>query len=155
MSTPNPQAERELILQREFDAPRTLVWKAWTDPQHIGQWWGPKGFTITTIEMDVRPGGSWRYIMHAPDGTNYDNRITYRELLAPERMVYDHGSDKDDDPDQFLVTVTFDQRGEKTYLTMRMLFQTIEQREQTAAFGAVEIGYQTLAHLADHLESMH
>ena len=154
MTEKNHESERELVLTREFDAPRALVWRAWTDPRHIGQWWGPRGFTITTHEIEVRPGGVWRFVMHGPDGTDYDNRIIYRELAPPERMVYAHGSDKDDDPEQFMVTVTFHDRGDKTELTMRMLFATAAQREQTAAFGAVELGNQTLDCLAEYLQTM-
>ncbi len=154
MTTQEPETERELVMTREFDAPRELVWRAWTDSEHIGQWWGPRDFTITTLEIDARPGGMWRYVMHAPDGTDYDNRIVYRELTPPARIVYDHGSDRDDDPEQFVVTVTFDERGDKTLLTMRTLFRTVAQREATEAFGAVEIGNQTLDHLAEHLQTM-
>ena len=154
MSRHEPAANRELVLTREFDAPRALVWRAWTEPQHLPHWWGPRSFTITTLAIDVRPGGMWRYVMHAPDGTDYDNRITFRELVPPERIVYAHDSDKDDDPEQFLVTVTFREEGGKTRLTMRMVFPTAAQREANVAFGAVEIGYGTLAHLAEHLETM-
>jgi len=154
VSTHEPEAERELILTREFDAPRALVWRAWTEPQHLPNWWGPRDFMITTLAIDIRPGGMWRYLMHAPDGTDYDNRITFREFVPPERIVYEHSADKDDDPEQFLVTVTFSEQGEKTRLTMRMVFPTVAQREANQAFGAVEIGYQTLAHLAAHLATM-
>ena len=60
--------DREIVATRIFDAPRELVWKVWTEQEHIGQWWGPKGFTTTTYSMDVRPGGVWRFVMHGPDG---------------------------------------------------------------------------------------
>lgn len=154
MADQTSEADRELIMERDFDAPRALVWRAWTEPEHLPQWWGPRDFTITTLAIDVRPGGMWRYLMHAPDGTDYDNRITFREFTPPERIVYEHGTDKDDDPEQFVVTVTFSERDSKTHLTMRILFPTVAQREANQAFGAVEIGYQTLAHLAEHLATM-
>ena len=85
--------DREIIMTRAFAAPRELVWKAWTNPKHIKAWWGPNGFTTTNLEVDVRPGGVWRFIMHGPDGTDYPNKIVYAEIVMPERLVYDHGGD--------------------------------------------------------------
>lgn len=70
-------ADREIVITRVFDAPREQVFDAWTDSEHVSQWWGPNGFTTTTHEMDVRPGGVWRFIMHGPDGVDYKNRIVY------------------------------------------------------------------------------
>src|SRR5258706_6591524 len=107
-------SDREIVIRREFDAPRALVWKAWTDPQHIDRWWGPRGFRNATIAMDVRVGGMWRFTIHGPDGTDWPNRIVYREIVEPERLVYDHGSDVDDDPRPFPVSVTFAAEGRKT-----------------------------------------
>ena len=78
-------ADREIVSARVFDAPRELVWKAWVDPKHVAQWWGPKGFTNTIHEMDVRPGGVWRFAMHGPDGTDYKNEIVFIEVVRPER----------------------------------------------------------------------
>src|SRR5215217_7891459 len=86
-------ADREIVITRVFDAPREMVFSAFTDPEHIGAWWGPKGFTITTHAMDVRPGGEWRFIMHGPDGVDYPNKISYLEIARPERLVYDDGDD--------------------------------------------------------------
>jgi uncharacterized protein YndB with AHSA1/START domain len=79
--------DREIVTTRVFDAPREMVFDAWTDPKHIGQWWGPIGFTTTTHEMDVRPGGVWRFTMHGPDGRDYKNRIVYTEIVRPERLA--------------------------------------------------------------------
>ncbi len=144
--------DREIVLSRVFDAPRELVWQAWTDPEHIGQWFGPKGFTIETREIDIRVGGRWRFDMVAPDGTVYDNRMVFLELKKPELMVMDHGSDKDNDPKRFRVTLTFDEQGDKkTVLTLRQLHPTKAQRLEGIGFGAVEFGYQTLDKLADYL----
>ena len=147
-------AAREIVLTRIFDAPRELVFQAWTDPVQIEQWWGPAGFHNETLAMDVRPGGTWRYIMHGPDGTAYDNRTVYREVVAPERLVYWHGWDVDDDPLAFTVTVIFEAVGKQTNLTMRMRFATAEQREDTIAFGAIESGRQTLTKLAQYLTKL-
>src|SRR5258706_10882308 len=76
---------------RVFDAPRELVWKVWTEPEHIGKWWGPNGFTTTTHKMEVKAGGVWRFVMHGPDGRDYQNKITFIEVVKPERLVYKHG----------------------------------------------------------------
>jgi uncharacterized protein YndB with AHSA1/START domain len=90
--------------------------------------------------------------MHGPDGTDYDNRIVFREVVRPERLVYDHGSDKDDDPYKFHVTVTFVDQGGRTELTMRSLFASAEQRDKKIEFGAVEGGNQTLDRLGEYLK---
>lgn len=147
--------ERELVLTRVIDAPRELVFEAWTKPEHVSNWFGPKGFVTTTLEMDFRVGGRWRFEMRGPDGTLYDNRIVYLEIDAPKRLVFDHGRDLDDDPSKFRVIVTFDQQNNgKTVLTMRQLHPTKEQRDAGMGFGAVELGQQTLDKLAEHLRGM-
>ncbi len=78
----------ELVLTRSFDAPRDLVFKLWTDPQHVAKWWGPHGFTTTIERMDVRPGGAWRYSMRGPDGRDYPFAGEYVEIVPPERIVF-------------------------------------------------------------------
>lgn len=145
-------SEREIVLTRLLDAPRELVFKVWTDPKHVEKWWGPHGFTIAVHEMNVQPGGNWRFLMQSAEHGNFPNKIVYREIVAPERLVFEHGADEANKPWHFhLVTVTFDEEAGKTRLTMRMRFATAEEREQTVAFGAVELGYQTLDKLAAHL----
>lgn len=101
--------------------------------------------------MDVRPGGMWRYIMHGPDGVDYPNRVVYHEVIAPARLVYTHGSDIDNDPAAFQVTVTFIQQGDQTVLTMHSVFATAAQRQAVVQYGAVEGGQQTLGRLAAYL----
>jgi uncharacterized protein YndB with AHSA1/START domain len=113
---------RELVFKRVFNAPRDLVFDVWTDPKHVAQWWGPTGFSTTIQEMDVRAGGTWRLVMHGPDGTDYKNRIVFLEVVKPERLVYKHEPEKGTEPVTFETTVTFADRGGKTELTMRMLF---------------------------------
>jgi len=100
-------ADREIVIERTVNAPRELVWQAWTEADQIRQWWGPNGFTTTIHAMDVRVGGVWRFIMHGPDGTDYPNRIVYREIVKPERLVYDHDDDNDPPSHSFRSTVTF------------------------------------------------
>ncbi|HEX4488980.1 MAG TPA: SRPBCC domain-containing protein [Terriglobales bacterium] len=145
-------SDREIHLTRIFDAPRELVFKAWTNPEHLSQWWGPNGFTTTTYEMDFRPGGVWRFMMHGPDGTDYPNRITYEEIVEPERIVYSHGGD--DTPVDHKVSAIFTDLGDKTSLSFRMVFNSKEERDHIAkTYGAVEGGNQTLARLAGYVAS--
>lgn len=146
--------DREIVITRVFDAPRELVYKVWTDPAHICNWFGPKGFTCTMHAMDVRVGGRWRFEMRAPNGQVFSNRVEYVEIVPNERLVFDHGTDRDDDPGKFRVTVTFDEQSDKkTVVTMRQLHPTKAQRDATIGFGAVELGYQTLDKLAEHLRA--
>ena len=152
MSVESNTADREIVITRVLEFPRALVYRAWTDPQHMVQWWGPNGFTTTLIESDVRPGGLKRYIMHGPDGTDYNNRVQFEEVTPPERLVYMHGSDEQ--PNQFHATVTFTELGELTELKLRLLFDTVEECEAKKKFGAIEGGNQTLARLAEYLKTM-
>lgn len=147
---------RQIQVTRVFDAPRHLVFKAWTRPAHIGQWWGPEGFRTTTHEMDVRPGGVWRFVMHGPDGVDYANRIVYREVVEPERLAYDqHGGDDSRDPARFVGTVTFAEESGGTRLTLRMEFPSVEERDRVEReYGALEGAHQTLARLRAHLTTM-
>ena len=144
--------EREIVLVRVFDTTRDAVFAAWTDAGAFCQWFGPDGFTCTVHEMDVRPGGRARFDMTSPDGTVFTNRFDYLEVVRGERLVLDHGSDTDDDPERFRVTITLDEQGDgKTVLTLRQLHPTAEQRNIKIGFGAVELGLQTMQKLADHL----
>jgi uncharacterized protein YndB with AHSA1/START domain len=149
------QADREIVVTRVLDAPRELVFDAFTDAKHIRQWWGPNGFTITTHEMDVRPGGVWRFIMHGPDGVDYKNRIVYIEIAKPARLVYKHAGEEGDEPVNFCTTVTFVALGDKTRLTMRAVFATAAERAHVVEkYGAVEGANQTVARLADYLQQL-
>ena len=146
-------ADREIVMTRLIDAPRELVFRAFTDPKQVGKWWGPRGFTTTTHEMSVKPGGAWRFIMHGPDGTDYDNEILYHEVVKPERLVYDHG--EPGKPGQFKVWVTFEEAAGKTRLTMRSLFETAAARDFVIKeVKAIEGGNQTLDRLEAHLAAM-
>lgn len=143
--------DREILNSRTFDAPRSRVFKAWTSPDVIGQWWGPDGFTTTTHHMDFRSGGDWHYTMHGPDGTDYPNYIRYREITEPDLISYDHG-EHPGEPFLFTVTVTFEEANGKTVLTQRLLFPDKESRDKTVDFGAIEGGKQTLNRLEHYLE---
>ncbi|MFL6244687.1 MAG: SRPBCC family protein [Thermoanaerobaculia bacterium] len=147
--------DREIVVTRQFDAPRELVWDAWTQPQHVAQWWGPNGFTNTIREMSVQPGGVWRVMMHGPDGIDYPNKIVYHEVVRPERLVYDHSDDNEDNNTHFHVTVTFEEHGRGTRLTMRMLFPTAEERQRVVdEFGALDGASQTMERLREYLATM-
>lgn len=149
------QDARAIVTTRVFDASRELVFEAWTNPKHLMQWWGPDGFTTTTRAIDVRPGGVWRFVMQRPDGVDYENRIVYDEIVIPERLVYRHPGGEDVEPVQIHVTVIFEDHDGKTTLTMMMLFASAAQRDRVAEkYGAVEGANQTLARLAEHLETM-
>jgi uncharacterized protein YndB with AHSA1/START domain len=152
---PTWSLDREIVLTRVFDAPRELVYRAWTDPEHIQRWFGPKGFTCTTHAIDMRVGGMWRFDMDGPDGKRYPNRMTFLQMKAPELLVFDHGDDSDDDSHTFRVTITFDsQRNGKTVVTLRNLLPTKAQREEKIGFGAVEIGNTTMDKLEAHLRNL-
>ncbi len=145
--------DREIVLSRVINAPRTKVFEAWTQAEHLCHWFGPTGFTIESIECNVRVGGMWRFVMVAPDGTRWESRMVFLEITAPERLVVDHGLDVDNDPSRFRMTITFDEQSDgKTVITLRQLHPTVEQRKAGIGFGAVEFGYQTLDKLAKHVQ---
>lgn len=152
---PTWSLDREIVLSRVFDAPRELVYRAWTDPEHIQRWFGPKGFSCTTHAIDMRVGGMWRFDMIGPDGTLYPNRMTFLQMKAPELLVFDHGDDSVEDPNRFRVTITFDaQSNGKTVVTLRQLHPTKARRDGGIAFGAVELGNTTLDKLETHLRAL-
>jgi uncharacterized protein YndB with AHSA1/START domain len=144
--------DREIVLARVINAPRDDVFAAWTDPEQLTAWFGPKDMTINTREIDIREGGSWRFDMIDADGVRYDNRMTFLRIERPRLIEVDHGSDKDDDPGKFRMLITLDEQADgKTVLTLRQMHPTRAQRDATIGFGAVEFGSQTLDKLADHL----
>src|SRR5260370_13865221 len=113
--------QRELVITRVLDAPRELVFRLWTDPKHMAQWWGPRGFTNPVCEMDVRPGGAWRIVMRGPDGFEYPGRGVYREVVEPERLVFTNlAVDREGNTLlEGLTTVIFAEHGGKTKLTLQ------------------------------------
>ena len=160
---PTWSLDREIVLTRVFDAPRELVYRAWTDPEHIQRWFGPKDYTCTTHAIDMRVGGMWRFDMLGPDvldatGTarkRYPNRMTFLQMKAPELLVFDHSDDSENDPHKSHVRITFDsQSNGKTVVTMRQLHPTKAQRDAGISFGAVEIGFTTLDKLEAHLRNL-
>jgi uncharacterized protein YndB with AHSA1/START domain len=147
--------DREIVLSKVVAAPRALVFKAWTDPEHLPRWFGPAGFTCQTQEIDIRVGGRWRFVFVGPDGTRYTNRMVFLKIESPRLLEMEHGSDIDDDPGRFRVIVTFDEQSNgKTVVTLRQLHPTKVQRDAGVSFGAVEYGHQTLDKLATHVAGM-
>lgn len=148
-------ADREIVTTRLINAPRELIFEAWTNPKHVVHWWGPNGFTNTIHEMDVRPGGVWRFMMHGPDGVDYPNKIVYIEVVKPKRLVYAHSSDDDKSDINFHTTVTFDDVDGKTNVTMRAVFVTAEMRDKVIReHGAVEGAKQHLGRLEEYVSKM-
>lgn len=134
-----PVSDREMFAVRILDAPRSLVFKAWTEPKLIAQWWGPHGFTNTVHEMDVRPGGIFRLTMHGPDGRDYPNKITFRVVIENERIEYDHHGDTDASDHHFKAIVLFEDLNGRTRVSMLMIFPTAEERNRIAVeYGAME-----------------
>jgi len=139
--------ELEIASTRVFEAQLEVVWMMFTVPEYVMKWWGPRGFTTTIQEMDVRPGRVWRFVMHGPDGKNYPNEIAYDEIVPLERLVYTHGPKP-----RFQTTVSFKDLGGRTAVTMRGLFESAEDlRFAVEEHGAVEGLNQTLARLGEML----
>jgi uncharacterized protein YndB with AHSA1/START domain len=150
-------ADREIVIERVINAPRELVFEAWTDPKHLEKWWGPNGFSTTTHEFSFKPGGVWFHTMHGPDGTDYPNEVYYETIIPPERLEYGHGGGDEVGVNdaQFHATVTFEDLGDnKTKVTMRSLFQTAKQRNHVVEkYGAIEGGHQHLANLEEYVQT--
>jgi uncharacterized protein YndB with AHSA1/START domain len=120
MTVGAPQLERELTITRVLAAPRELVFKAWTDPARLARWWGPKGFTNPVCEVDARVGGALRIVMRSPDGSEYPMKGEFREVVAPERLVFTNIAVDSDGSHMLegLTTVTFAAQGDKTLMTL-------------------------------------
>lgn len=150
---PQELIDRELTITRVIDAPRKMVFDVWTNPKHLPNWFGPEGFEIKTKEINLTVGGQWRFDMIAPDGTSYSNRMEFIRIDQPYLIQVIHGSDVNDDPNAFSMLVTFlEQSNGKTVVTMRQIHPSKTKRDEVAAFGAVEYGYQTLDKMANFLK---
>ena len=139
--------DREIVVDRLFDAPRELVFAAFTEREHIEQWWAPK--SATTHEMDVKPGGIWRYSQPIR-GTDQPFKIEFIEITRPSRLVYDYGSDSANAQTARTI-VTFEEEGGKTKVTLQLIFATAAERKQAVKYGAIVGAMQALETLADYL----
>lgn len=146
-----PSKSNEIHLSRIYDAPVKMVWDAWNEPDQVAQWWGPRGFTITTHSKDLRAGGMWHYTMHGPDGIDYVNKTKYFEVEPYSKMVYDHGGNDEQKP-MFRVTVRFKEVGGKTHLDMTMAHDTSEAAENSRQVIKKHSGNSTWDRLAEYLE---
>lgn len=146
-------ADRHLRVSRLIDAPRERVFDAWTDPTQLLHWWGSNGFKTTHVSLDAREGGMWSFTMQGPDGTVYPNKVVYTEVVAPERLVYAHNSD--DLPKNslhFRSTASFAEYGDKTLLTLYLLFPSAVERDRAQReFSAADGARQMLDRLQDYL----
>ena len=142
----NKTKDREIVVTRLFDAPRELVFAAFTEREHIEQWWAPKG--ATTHEMDVKPGGMWRYSQPIR-GTDQAFKIEFIEINKPTRLVYDYGTDSATESTR--TTVTFEEEEGKTKVTLQLMFATAAERKQAVKYGAIVGAMQALETLADYL----
>jgi uncharacterized protein YndB with AHSA1/START domain len=140
----------EIRLTRVYDATVQSVWEAWTVPEEVAQWWGPRGFTLTTHSRDLRAGGHWHYTMHGPDGTDYENTTQYLEVEPQSRLVYDHGGHKDRPP-LFRVTATFTAVDGGMQLDLRFAFATPEIAREMQGFIRKAGGESTWDRLAEHV----
>ncbi len=151
MGKPSKNPNNEIHITRLYDAPVSAVWDAWADSKQVAQWWGPRGFTITTHSKDLRPGGHWNYTMHGPDGTNYENKTKYFEVEKNAKLVYDHGGNDEQAP-LFRVTVLFSESRGKTKMEMSMALPTPEALEGTKTIIRKHGGNSTWDRLAEYLE---
>lgn len=125
-------SDREIVTTRVLDAPRELVFRAFSNPDHLARWWGPNGFTNTFQEFDMRPGGFWRFVMHGPDGIDYRNESVFVEVVYPERIVFRHLKPIH----EFQMTVILVEQDGKTRLTWHMLFESVAECHKVKAFAA-------------------
>jgi len=144
---------RSIVGTRVLDAQRELVFSMFSDPKHLAQWWGPDGFTTTTSAHEFRAGGVWRFVMHGPDGRDYQNRVTYDEIVPPERIAYRHGGG-DVEPVQFKTTIIFEDLGGKTKITWHGVFPSAAERARVIKeYGADKGLVQTMGRLVDYVAS--
>lgn len=146
--TDTNNSEREIETSRIIDMPQELVFKAWTDPTHLTNWWGPKGFTNTFHTFDLRPDGDWRFTMRSHDGSEFFNHSIFEEIVKPERLVFRHVSTH-----PFKVITTFEDNNGKTKLTFKMVFDSKEECDATKVY-AIEANEQNFDRLEEELNKM-
>ena len=144
-------ADREIVITQVISAPPELVFEAFTEVRHLSRWWGPEGFTTTTRAFEFGVGGEWDFVMHGPDGTDYQEWITWTEIAPPERIALRHGESRAD-PNTFESVLTFAPDGAATRIEMRTVFPTKELRDEAVEkYHAIEGAKQTLANLAAYV----
>ena len=152
--TAQATTDREIVISRVINAPPELVFEAFTEVRHLARWWGPEGFSTTTRAFEFAVGAEWDFVMHGPDGTDYQEWITWREIVPPQRIALLHGESRDD-PNAFESFLTFEPAGAQTRITMRTLFPSKELRDEAVEkYHAVEGGEQTLGNLATYVTGL-
>jgi uncharacterized protein YndB with AHSA1/START domain len=147
-------ADREIVVSRLIGAPQELVFEAFTQVRHLSRWWGPEGFTTTTRSFEFHPGGAWDFVMHGPDGTDYQEWITWTEIVPPKRIALVHGESRDD-PNAFDSVLSFEPEGEETRIVMHTVFPTKQLRDKAVEkYHAIEGGEQTLSNLAAYVAEL-
>jgi uncharacterized protein YndB with AHSA1/START domain len=147
-------ADREIVISRVIDAPPELVFQAFTEVRHLSRWWGPEEFTTTTRAFEFRVGGEWDFVLHGPDGTDYQEWISWTGIVPAERIAMLHGEFRGD-PNAFESVLTFTPEGAATRIEMRTVFPTKEQRDEAVErYSAIEGGRQTLGHLAAYVTEL-
>ncbi len=148
--------DNKVIYKRDYDVPIDMVFEAWSSSEHLSQWWGPDGFTITTKSLNFSKGGIWEYVMHGPDGHHYKNKVQFLDIKKPHyiylTMLGDGEGAKDVD---FQSRILFEEAGEGTSLTMEQIFPSKEELERVnKKYGAIEGGKQHLGNLGKYLETL-
>ena len=147
-------ADREIVISQVIGAAREVVFEAFTEVRHLSRWWGPEGFTTTTRAFEFRAGGEWDFVMHGPDGTDFQEWITWTEIVSPERIELLHGESRGD-PNAFGSVITFARDGAATRVEMRTVFPTKELRDEAVErYHAIEGGRQTLDNLAAYVTEL-
>lgn len=145
-------SDREVVFHRLLDAPRELVWRAFTDPRHLDEWWGPRGVRTITQEFAFERDGAWTFVMRGPDGSDLPNRVVFREIVPPSRLVLDNAWDAPDAPLAFRIVLTLEPEGGRTRLSWRFTFDDVASlRLAIDHYGVEAGGTQTLERLAVHV----
>jgi uncharacterized protein YndB with AHSA1/START domain len=146
-------SEREIVMTREVDAPRELVFDAWTNPDHVRQWMlGPSGWTMPVCEIDLRPGGAWHFVWRRADATEMEMRGEYREVTPPERLVSTESWGGD--WPETINTVTLSEEDGKTTITQTVLYPSQEARDAALETGMKDGVSQSFDRLAEHVRTM-
>jgi len=151
LTTPS---EREIVMTRDFDAPRELVFEAHSKCEHMANWWGPRRYTLTLCEMDFRPGGAYRFVQRGDDGAEYGFRGEFREILPPERIVWTFEFEGMPGHTSVDTLTLEDLGGGKTRLTAHSLFETVEDRDGMLNSGMQEGASETWDRLAEYLQTL-
>lgn len=145
-----------VVYKRYFDVPVELAFEVWTSPEHLSHWWGPDGFTLTTLRMDFNVGGFWEFVMHGPDGHDYKNKVQFVEINAPFLLRYRHmGNGEGHEDVSFEANIAFERSGEGASLTFKQIFASKAELERVnEKYGAIEGAKQHIGNFAKYLETL-